>query len=195
MNNDDFKKKNEELVKFLIQNKFLKTKRLITAFKKIPRHIFVPQQFIDYAYDDLALPITKNSTISQPSTVATMLELIQPKKNEKILEIGTGSGWQASLLAYIVGRYGKIITLDINKKVIEFATNNIKKTNLKNIKIIYRDGSYGYKDAAPYNKIIYTAAVSNIPNSVIQQLKINGVLIAPFGNKYFQTLKLIKRDS
>jgi protein-L-isoaspartate(D-aspartate) O-methyltransferase len=195
MENYDFDERKEQLIKFLIKNKFLKTKKIIEAFKKVPRHLFVPHQFLNYAYDDLALPITEDSTISQPSTVATFLELIQPKKGEKILEVGTGSGWQACLLTYCVGNTGKIITLDINPEVIDFANKNIKKTNFKNIKIICADGSEGYKKESPYNKIIYTAATPNIPSNIIQQLKVNGIAIAPVGGKYFQTLKIIKKVS
>ncbi|MCL5430210.1 MAG: protein-L-isoaspartate(D-aspartate) O-methyltransferase [Candidatus Marsarchaeota archaeon] len=190
----DFDTKRKELVKYLVASGFLKSGNIIEAFESTPRHSFVPEKVIPFAYEDMALPTVKASTISQPSTVATMLEILGPKTGEKILEIGTGSGWEACILSKCVGAKGKVVTIEIDRDVADFANKNISNTGHKNIINICGDGSVGYIDEAPYDKVIYTAAAPEIPRQLILQLRINGRTVAPVG-KDSQVLRIVDKLS
>jgi len=187
--------KNDELIKYLVDLGYLKTERIIEAFRKAPRHAFVAKEYMDYAYSDTALPFMKESTISQPSTVAIMLELLDLKPGSKVLEIGTGSGWQAALLGHIVGERGKIISMEIDPDIAEQAKRQLQKHKSDNVEVVLRDGSVGYEKGAPYDRIIYTAATTKVPDIVIGQLKKGGMLVAPVGNTDIQRLFLIKKNS
>lgn len=189
----EFEEEKERLIRSMIMAGSLKTEKIIEAFRKIPRHLFVTEEYLKSAYLDVALPTIGGSTISQPTTVAIMTEALQPKKGEKILEVGTGSGWQACLLAYCVGSKGKIVTIDIDPKLIEFAKKNIKKFNVKNIRIICCDGSVGYEKEAPFDRIMVTAACPAIPKPLIEQLKIKGRMVVPVGYEYGQRMLLVDK--
>jgi protein-L-isoaspartate(D-aspartate) O-methyltransferase len=173
--------KNEEMIDYLKNSGYLRTPRIIEAFRFVKRRSFVPKELMDQAYGDFPLPTIGDSTISQPSTVAVMVEELSPKIGERILEIGSGSGYNACIMAFCVGKRGKIITLEIDKAVSDFAKSNIQRTGLNNIEVINRDGSDGYRGLSQYNKIVYTAAVQEVPETVFEQLKINGRLLAPIG--------------
>ncbi len=192
---DELEEKNWELMDKLTALGFLKTRSIIDAFKETPRHHFVLRGYQHYAYEDSPLPIVNSATISEPKTVAYMLELLQAKKGENILEIGTGSGWVACLLSRCVGDSGKVTTIEIEKEVFEFASKNIEKLKPKNVDNILGDGSIGYEKNAPYDKIIYSVAAPEIPIQVIKQLKVKGRLIAPVGTKTMQRMKIIDRVS
>ncbi|MDI6807057.1 MAG: protein-L-isoaspartate(D-aspartate) O-methyltransferase [Candidatus Aenigmarchaeota archaeon] len=189
----EFEEEKERLIRSMIMAGSLKTEKIIEAFRKIPRHLFVTEEYLKSAYLDVALPTIGGSTISQPTTVAIMTEALQPKKGEKILEVGTGSGWQACLLAYCVGSKGKIVTIDIDPKLIEFAKKNIKKFNVKNIRIICCDGSVGYEKEAPFDRIMVTAACPAIPKPLIEQLKIKGRMVVPVGPEQGQRMLLVDK--
>jgi len=179
-----FKEQNEELIERLIDQGILKTPGIIHGFHKIMRHNFVPKEYLHSAYEDVALPLTNDvggPTISQPLTVATMLEALQPKEGEKILDVGTGSGWQTCLLAYCVGKSGNVVSIDIDKRMYDFAKKNIDKAGLKNILIVLGDGSKGYEKEAPYDKIIVSAAAPKLPEPLKRQVKIGGRIVAPIG--------------
>lgn len=190
-----FRQRNKALINYLKGAGFLKTEKIISAFENIPRHLFVSVDKAEYAYEDIALQTIGNSTISQPSTVAYMLEKLQPKEGERVLELGTGSGWEACLLAYCVGSKGLVVTIEIEKDVAEFAKHNIAKMQFRNIIKVHGDGSVGYPDEAPYDKIIYTAAAPDVPKQMIMQLKNGGRLVAPVGTQFMQTLKIIDKVS
>ena len=168
---------------------------IIDAFLAVPRDLFVLGDFAESAYLDIALPIVGGSTISQPTTVAMMLEALEPKSGEKVLEIGTGSGWQACLLSRCVGRKGSVVTIEINQGVADFAKSNIGKIKPSKVKTVVGDGSAGYPKEAPYNKIIYTAAAPSIPQEVISQLAVGGRLVAPVGSLTMQIMKIVDRAS
>jgi len=185
-------KQNEQLVSHLIVLEVLKTPRIIEAFKKIPRHLFVRKDYMKHAYDDIPLPTYHGQTISQPYTVAVMTEALDPKPEEKILEIGSGSGYQAALLAHCVGKKGKIITVELEPDLVKFAKKNIKKTKLKNIRVICDDGKLGYREEAPYDKCMITAACQEIPKLIIKQIKVKGRVVAPVND--FLGQKLIVLD-
>lgn len=192
---EQLNRRNQKLIECMIGAGTLKTSKVIEAFMKIPRHRFVTEEYRDSAYDDVALPTLKGSTISQPSTVAMMTEALEPQEGDTILEIGAGSGWQACVLASCIGETGKIIAIEIDESVTDFAKSNVSRFKFKNIEIVCGDGSVGYEAEAPFDKIIYTAAVPSVPEVVFKQLKIGGKIVAPIGDFFEQTLTIIHKVS
>jgi protein-L-isoaspartate(D-aspartate) O-methyltransferase len=191
----NFKEQNETLVNHLIEAGTLKTPIIIEAFRNIPRHLFVRKDFLRHAYDDIPLPTFQGQTISQPYTIAIMTEALEPKKGEKILEIGSGSCYQAALLAHCVGSKGKIITVELEPELAEFSRSNIKKVKLKNVKIVCGDGKKGYPEESPYDKCMITAACKEVPKAVIEQVKIGGRIVAPVNGFLGQKMLVIDKIS
>ncbi len=183
---------NNRMVDYLVEGGYLHTPSVIKAFKKVDRKNFVPENYKNSAYDDTPLHIGFNQTISAPSMVAIMTEKLDVKEGQKILEIGAGSGYQAALLSELVGNKGKVFTVERIKEVSEMAKKNLK--DYKNVKVILGDGTLGYKKEAPYEGIIVTAAAPKVPEPLIEQLKINGILAIPVGNfLYGQDFVLIRK--
>jgi len=176
------------LIDYWQSSGIIKDKKLIEAFKKIPREKFIHNHQLEEAYGDYPLPIGQGQTISQPTTVMIMTQALELKQGDKVLEVGAGSGYQAALISVMVGKKGKVITTELIPKLVEFAQKNIKKCNIKNVKIINYDGSKGYEKESPYNKIIVTAACPNIPKPLIEQLKENGIILAPVGALFGQSM-------
>lgn len=175
----------EKLINNLIKEGYLKNENIIEAFQKIDRKDFVLKEFKNEAYENYPLPIGFGQTISQPLVVAFMLELLEIKKGEKILEIGTGSGWQTALLAYLTNETGKVFSIERILELKIFAEKNISKYNFLEkgiVKLIYGDGSKGLEEEAPFDKIIVSASAEKIPLSFKKQLKINGKLVMPVKN-------------
>lgn len=189
------KERKESLINHLVEVGVLKTPRIIEGFKKIPRHLFVRKDYIRRAYDDIPLPTFKSQTISQPYTIAVMTEALNPEPSEKILEIGAGSGYQSALLGYCVGPKGKVITVELESDLVEFAKKNIKKVKLKNVKVIQGDGKKGYEKESPYDKCMITAACKEIPKPVIEQVKIGGRIVAPVNDFFGQRMMVIDKLS
>jgi len=175
---------NDELVDELIKGGYLKTPTFIEAFREVNRADFVPEGLKEDAYANVPLPIGFDQTISQPLTVAFMLELLLPQPGEKILDVGTGSGWQAALLAHIVGDSGKVIGIERISELKEMADRHIANYEIltSRIEIILADGSKGYEEGAPYDKIIAAATAEEIPPAWKEQLKTGGTIVAPVGN-------------
>jgi protein-L-isoaspartate(D-aspartate) O-methyltransferase len=176
----------EELIEQLIKDGYLKTSLIIEAFKKIKREDFVTDDLKNEADINAPLPIGHGQTISQPLTVAFMLELLQPEPGEKILDIGAGSGWQTALLAYCVGSPsadgGKVIAIELIPELAEFGTKNIAKYNFIEkgiVEVICGDGSRGLEKEAPFDKIIAAASATREPEELKNQLKIGGKLVIP----------------
>ena len=179
----DFEQKRQQLIDKIIIEGNLKTDYIIQVFRKVKREEFVLSEHKDYAYADEPLPIFKNQTISQPSTVAIMTEALQPKEGHTILEIGSGSGYQAAILSEIVGSKGRIVTIERHHELAEFAKKNLKER--KNIIVVEGDGTLGYEKYAPYDRIIVTAEAPNMPKPLLDQLKERGRLVIPIGNEMF----------
>jgi len=158
-------------------------RRIIEAVREIKRENFVPEYLKTQAYVDAPLPIGYGATISQPYTVGFMLNELNLKKGDKVLEIGTGSGWNAVLIAYLVGKKGKVYTIERIKELIEEIKKKKRFAPYKNIEIFHMDGSRGLEEYAPYDKIIITAAAEKLDNEILYQLKNKGVLIAPVKKK------------
>ena len=180
----------KQLIENLIRRGYLETPIIIDAFYKINRADFIPEDLKDKASMNAPLSIGYGQTISQPLTVAFMLELLQPKKGDKILDIGSGSGWQSSMLAYITGDKGKVFAIEIIPELSEFGRKNSERYNFKNLEFIISDATKGYEKEAPYDKIIVAAAASmEIPEELKKQLKIGGRLVIPVENSIWLVIK------
>jgi protein-L-isoaspartate(D-aspartate) O-methyltransferase len=181
-----------ELIKKLIHQGILKTQLIIEAFYKIDRADFVLEDYKKEAYEDYPLPLEFGQAISQPLTVAFMLELLNPLPGEKILEIGTGSGWFSCLLAYCISKknlnkkhHPKIISIERIPELKDFAIKNISKYNFIEkgiVEVILGDGSKGYQKEAPYDKIVAAASAEKIPVAWKNEIKIGGKIVAPISN-------------
>ena len=185
-----------QLIENLINNRVLKTERIIRAFKKIKRIDFLQDNLKFLAELDKPLPIGCGQTISQPSVVAFMLELLSPKQGEKVLDIGSGSGWTTALLAEIVSQnneQGRVFSIEIIPEILKFGKKNTEKYNFVKkgiVEFVCADGAKGYPDQANFDKILVSASAQKIPLSLKQQLKINGKLVCPVKNSIF----LIEKD-
>jgi len=168
------------------------SKPVLEAIRHCLRENFVLEEYKDIAYEDRALSIVANQTISQPYTIAFMLQELELKKGHRVLEIGAGSGWNSALITNITKN--KVYSVEYVKEVAEFAENNLKKNKIKNVKIIIWDGNKGYEKQAPYDRIIVTAACSRIPSDLLNQLKNNGILLAPIGRLLSQSLTKIRKN-
>lgn len=190
------------LVSQLIENGVLKTPAIIDAFKSIDRAKFVPEDMRAFVYVDEALSIGQGQTISQPYTVAFMLELLEPKPGDRILDIGSGSGWQTSLLAYIVGGPpaggGKIYAMEVVPELCKFGKANVKSFNFietGRVEWKCQDASKGFPEKAPFDKIIAAAAIQGeIPQEWKDQLKVGGRIVAPVKNSIWLFVKKGEND-
>lgn len=181
------------LICYLKNSRFLTDDNVEAAFRNIPRHVFVPESELACAYYNEPLPIMKNQTISQPGVVSRMTEWLDVKNGQNILEIGTGSGWQSGILSYLIGN-GTVYSIERHPELAKFAQENLKKLKIENVHVISGDGSVGYPKAAPYDRIIITAACTKIPLPLLEQLSENGLLLAPVGDS-LQSLILLQKTS
>ncbi len=178
------------LVKIL-KDKGIKDKVVLEAVQTVPRHFFFDKVFLEHAYQDKAFPIGEGQTISQPYTVAVQSELLEVKPGDKVLEIGTGSGYQCCVLLEMKA---KVFTIEYNKKLYQQAKSLLRKIGYK-AHFHLGDGSQGWSTFAPYDKIIVTAGAPNLPNALIEQLKPNGKLVIPVGNEEHQEMIRISKDA
>lgn len=189
---DDFKRQREEMVSYQIEKRGIKEKSVLQALKNVPRHLFVSNDLQSLAYTDRPLPIGYGQTISQPYIVALMTELLNLKAGDKVLEIGTGSGYQAAILSEITK---EVYTVEIIEELGKSAKKRLKDLGYKSIKCKIGDGYYGWKKYAPFDRIMVTAAATHIPPSLIRQLKKGGKMCIPVGNPFLtQNLILIEKD-
>lgn len=186
---------NQELVKQLITDGVLKSPHLIDAFQRIDRADFVPKELAGQAYVNAPLPLGFGQTISQPLTVAFMLELLRPAPGDNILDIGSGSGWQTALLAHLVGPSGKITALEIVPELYEQSIKNISRYNFIKkgvVRMLCLNAAAGLAEAAPFDKIIAAAELNEVPKLWLDQLKTGGRVVAPVGHSL--TLIIKKAD-
>jgi protein-L-isoaspartate(D-aspartate) O-methyltransferase len=189
----DFQEENEKLIEHIKSLGYLKSKQVEETLRKIPRHSFIPESMKDQAYRDFPLSIGFDQTISQPSTVVAMTEALDVKKDQKILEIGTGSGWQSAILSYLVGEKGFVYTVEVIKELAEFAKGNLQKMCVRNVEVFLKDGSLGLEEKAPFDRIIVTAACPDIPKLLLGQLKVGGIMVIPVGDVYLQEMIVVKK--
>ena len=168
----------------------IKDIRVLDAMRRVPRHLFVGSQNEYSAYDDMALPIGMGQTISQPYMVAIMTELLELRGDEKVLEIGTGSGYQAAILAELSK---EVYTIERIAALTESARERFHSLNYSNIHVKTDDGTLGWPEEAPFDRIIITAASPKIPDPLMEQLAMGGILIIPVGSRFSQLLLKIKK--
>ena len=185
-----YKGQRKLLVEKLVK-KGIDSKEVLNAINIVPRHLFMDKTLIDHSYEDKAYPIKSNQTISQPFTVAIQTQLLNIKKNEKILEIGTGSGYQTAILSVLSNI---IYTIESNHDLYKNSKKLFSKLNIRVKKQIYGDGHLGYLGASPYDCIIVTAGANELPKKLLQQLSIGGRLIIPLGHK-IQVMTRVERIS
>ena len=180
----------KEMVKTQIVQRGLQNPRLLTAFESVPRHCFVPQEYRYAAYDDSPLPIGFSQTISQPYIVALMTNLLALKGDERVLEIGTGSGYQAAILGMMVD---EVHTVEFVPELATRADALLKELGMNNVHIHIGDGSLGWPDCAPYAGILVAAAAPQVPKALLEQLEDGGRLVLPVGGRGMQNLEVWER--
>ena len=186
-----YERRREEMVRNQIEARGIKAPEVLAAFRRVPRHLVVSEALRDQAYGDYPLPIGEQQTISQPYIVAEMTQALNLVEDDRILEIGTGSGYQAAILAQIVYR---VYTIERKRSLYLQARNLFDKLNYHNIVMKYADGTKGWRDESPFDGIIVTAGAPKIPDVLIDQLGEGGRLVVPVGNQHTQELIKIIRD-
>jgi protein-L-isoaspartate(D-aspartate) O-methyltransferase len=182
----------EEMVKSQIARRGVADHAVLRAMNTVPRHRFVPKEMLDEAYDDTPLPIGYGQTISQPYIVAYMTEIVRADKESTVLEIGTGSGYQAAVLSAVAG---KVYTIEIIPHLAKTAARRLEELGYKNVTVRHADGYYGWEEHAPFDAIIVTAAAGHIPPPLIKQLKPGGRMVIPVGGPFMvQSLVLVEKD-
>jgi len=188
--NDHFMKIREEMVKSQLASRGIFDKLVLDAMKKVERHKFVPEDLEASAYEDCALPIGEGQTISQPYMVAIMTEKLGLSGGEKVLEIGTGSGYQAAVLAEIAG---EVYTIERIPSIAERSRKIFDELGYKNIRVIAGDGTLGLQEEAPFDGIIVTAGAPSLPKPLTDQLSDGGRLVIPVGETFEQTLTIVTK--
>jgi len=181
---DEFGELRRRMVESQIMARHVEEPRVLAAMEKVPRHLFVPETYRAQAYEDYPLPIGENQTISQPYIVALMTSLLDLKGGEKVLEIGTGSGYQAAVLAEIAG---DVYTMEILEPLADRARATLSSLGYRNVHLRQGDGFAGWPEEAPFDAIVVTAAPPEVPRPLLDQLKVGGRLVIPVG-RYFQDL-------
>ena len=179
---DAYVQKRQFMVEHDIKERGIKDALVLDVMRKVPRHLFVDEALRSAAYEDHPLPIGEGQTISQPYVVALMTEALRLKPGDRVLEIGTGSGYQAAVLAELVK---EVYTIEIRKSLADKASERLGSLGYKNVKVKYGDGYFGWEEHAPFDAIIITASANHIPPPLIKQLKKAGRLIIPVGSTVY----------
>ena len=174
------KGKRRILVEYLREKVGIRDERVLSAINSVPRHFFLESIFEDFAYEDRAFTIASGQTISHPSTVAEQTELLQVEKGEKVLEIGTGSGYQTSIL---VAMKTEVYTIERQKELYDFSRKILKNIGFMPSIQVFGDGFEGLADFAPFDKILVTCGAGELPVQLLRQLKVGGIMVIPLGNK------------
>ena len=175
-----------------VRRKGIEDERVLDAINTLPRHYFMDSSFLEHAYEDKAFPIGQGQTISQPYTVAFQTQLLEVEKNDKILEIGTGSGYQACILAQMGAR---VFTIERHKSLFKKVKEFLPKIGYGSIKVFYGDGFAGLPTFAPFDKILITAAVSHVPKILAEQLKPGGLMVLPMGADDVQIMTVVHKTA
>ena len=187
----DFDAKRKQMVEQQLRSRDIVDAKVLKAMSEVPRHEFVPPEFREISYGDFPIPISEEQTISQPYIVALMTQELQLKPDDKVLEIGAGSGYQAAILSRLVK---KVYTIERVARLAEHAEGVLKKLCYLNIEIIIGDGTLGLPKYAPYDVIIVTAGAKKVPAALKEQLKEGGRMIIPIGDRFQQSLILITKQ-
>ena len=195
----DLQRQREAMVERYKRMGYLHSEKIVEAMRRVPRELFMPYAYLEYAYHDQPFPIPGDGrqTISAPYTYAMFYEPLHLKRGDKVLEVGTGSGYGAALARELVGRTGKVVTIEVNVTTYRFGKGNLVKAGYHDIIVICGDGSKGYPEEAPYDKICVTAACPEIPKPLTKQLRTPGRIVAPVGGPsplISQNLVLLSKD-
>ncbi len=188
---DPYSADRERMVREQIESRGIRNTEVLRVLRETPRHLFVPVAYRAMAYDDHPVPIGYDATISQPYVVGWMTELLAPKKTDRVLEIGTGSGYQAAVLAQLAGR---VYTMEIVAELAKTAREVLSGLGYSNITVRQGDGYRGWPEEAPFDKIMVTAAPPDVPQALLDQLANGGRLVAPVGSGFDQKLIVIEKD-
>ncbi|MBF0117541.1 MAG: protein-L-isoaspartate(D-aspartate) O-methyltransferase [Desulfobacterales bacterium] len=186
-----YERMRDDMIKRQIEARGIKDNKVIAAMRKVPRHLFVSEALMDQAYSDYPLPIGEQQTISQPYIVAEMTAALELTKNDRVLELGTGSGYQAAILSQIVYR---VYSIERIHTLLIRARKIFDKLQYHNIVIKYADGTSGWEEESPFDAIIVTAGAPDIPQFLINQLSPNGRMVIPVGDEHVQSLVRIYKD-
>jgi protein-L-isoaspartate(D-aspartate) O-methyltransferase len=187
---DKYERERKQMVKSQIERRGLHERRLLTAFETVPRHLFVPEEYRYAAYEDGPLPIGFGQTISQPYIVALMTNFLNLKGNERVLEVGTGSGYQAAILGMLVE---EVHTVEFIPELATQADKLLKELEMDNVQVHFGDGSLGWPELAPYQGILVAAAAPQVPKALLDQLENSGRLVIPVGARGMQILEIWER--
>ena len=191
---DSFKNEVEEMVNLQLINRGITDKNVLNAFLNIPRHRFVPENLAGEAYDDHPLPIGEGQTISAPHMVAIMAEALDLSPGQRVLEVGTGSGYHAAVCAEMIAPDGHIWTIERISSLATFAEGNLKRTGYSQlVTVVFGDGSKGLPEQAPFDRIFVAAGAPDIPKPLTDQLKDGGRLLVPVGGRFYQDLIRVTR--
>lgn len=187
----DYERQRQRMVERQIRKRGVRSGRVLAAMERIPRHRFVPEDSCDHAYEDSPLSIGKGQTISQPFMVAVMTECAAPESDDRVLEVGTGSGYQTAILAELVR---EVYSLERIPELAERAEGLLTRLGYENVSIRVGDGSEGWREKAPFDAIIVTAGAPEIPEPLVEQLEEGGRLVIPIGSAHHQTLCTVKKE-
>lgn len=187
----DFPKEREAMVKFQLEARGIGDRRILAAFGQIERELFLPEEYRDLTYVDGPIPIGHGQTISQPLMVALMTEALKPEAGDRVLEIGTGSGYQAAVLSRLVS---EVYTVERIPELADRARKIFEELGIKNYELRVGDGTKGWEEKAPFDKIIVTAATAKVPQALFDQLPVGGILLAPVGPPDIQELMRYTKD-
>lgn len=192
MSTDDRQAARESMVQEQLVTRGILDARVLGAMRRVPRHLFVPPEHEERAYDDVALGIGLQQTISQPLMVALMAQLLALAGTERVLEVGTGSGYNAAILSLLAR---EVVTIERHAELAEQAQERLRALGYANITVVLGDGSEGYAPAAPYDGILVAAAAPHVPEALVAQLAPNGRLVLPVGDSAWQILTVVSRDA
>ena len=188
-----FESERKALVEAMKQSGAVKSFEVENAFLSVKREFFVRPDLQHLAYADDALPLTQGQTISQPSTIAVMLESLQAKQGQNVLEVGSGCGYALALLSKIVGDKGKVFGVELLPELAELSKKNLQNAGVKNVEVFCADGSKGLPEKAPFDRILISAACNFVPKALIEQLADGGRIVAPVGDKFTQQLEILQK--
>ena len=193
----DFEEKRKLLIEGLRKNGIITSDNVASAFLNVKRELFMQSGSEDYAYVDSAFPIGRGQTISQPLTIAVMLEFLQVKEKMKVLEIGAGCGYVLALLQELVGKNNenKVFGIDLVSELVKLSEENLRKANYNNVRVTFGDGTQGFPKEKNFDRILISAACAEIPKPLVEALAENGKIVAPVGGKHMQYMHILEKKN